>query len=153
TKTLTARIQYLLETRKVKPSEITAVTFTNLAAKELKERLEHAGGGGRSLSRLQVGTCHGICLELLKNSGSKDRTVPEEERRETAGETGREYGRGRPAKELLREVAPWKTGDGTGGVQKETGNGAVSSEALESYHNKRRDRAGYDFDERLLGVL
>ena len=153
TKTLTARIQYLLETRKVKPSEITAVTFTNLAAKELKERLEHAVGGGRSLSRLQVGTFHGICLELLKKNGRQVRIVPEEERKEIAGEICREYGLDLPAKEFLREVSLWKTGDGAGGFQKETGNGAVSSEALESYQKKMRDRAGYDFDDLLLEVL
>lgn len=40
TKTLISRILYLLEERKVSPGEITAVTFTNQAAKELKERLE-----------------------------------------------------------------------------------------------------------------
>ena len=40
TKTLISRILYLLEERKVSPGEITAVTFTNQAARELKERLE-----------------------------------------------------------------------------------------------------------------
>lgn len=39
TGTLAARIRCLTELRRVKPSEITAVTFTNQAAGELKERL------------------------------------------------------------------------------------------------------------------
>ena len=40
TKTLVSRILYLLEQRKVSPGEITAVTFTNQAAEELKARLK-----------------------------------------------------------------------------------------------------------------
>ena len=44
TKTLVARIAYLIEERGVKPGEITAVTFTNQAAGELRERL---GGGAQ----------------------------------------------------------------------------------------------------------
>ena len=62
TKTLISRILYLLETRKVKPSEITAVTFTNKAAAEMQERLKQQLGKGRSARLIQVGTFHSICL-------------------------------------------------------------------------------------------
>ena len=46
TKTLVSRILYLLETRKVRPSQITAVTFTNQAAGELRERIAAGLGKG-----------------------------------------------------------------------------------------------------------
>lgn len=69
TKTLISRILYLLETRKVKPSEITAVTFTNKAAAEMQERLKLQLGKGRSARLIQVGTFHAICLDILKKQG------------------------------------------------------------------------------------
>lgn len=39
TKTLVSRLSYLIGERGVKPSEITAVTFTNKAAEELRQRI------------------------------------------------------------------------------------------------------------------
>ena len=44
TKTLVSRLKYLLETRRVRPSEITAVTFTNQAAAEMRERVVRETG-------------------------------------------------------------------------------------------------------------
>ena len=64
TKTLISRILYLLEERKVSPGEITAVTFTNQAAKELKERLEKQLGSRRSVNRMHIGTFHSLCLDF-----------------------------------------------------------------------------------------
>ena len=65
TKTLISRIQYLMERRKVKPSEITAVTFTNKAALEMRQRLQSQLGSRRSLKNMHIGTFHEICIELL----------------------------------------------------------------------------------------
>ena len=69
TKTLTARIQCLIEKRRVKASEITAVTFTNQAARELRERLQKEMPHRRAFARIQTGTFHSICGELLKYAG------------------------------------------------------------------------------------
>lgn len=69
TKTLTARIQCLIEQRRVKASEITAVTFTNQAARELRERLQKEMPHRRAFARIQTGTFHSICGELLKSAG------------------------------------------------------------------------------------
>ena len=44
-KTLVSRIAYLIEEQGVKPEEITAVTFTNQAATEMRQRLEQRLGG------------------------------------------------------------------------------------------------------------
>lgn len=63
TGTLVARIAYLVETRGVDPGHITAVTFTNLAAAELRERLRARLGA--AAERITVGTFHAVCLELL----------------------------------------------------------------------------------------
>lgn len=65
TKTLIARISYLIEELGVRPSDITAVTFTNQAACEMRQRLEKRLGGKRTVSKMTIGTFHSICLHLL----------------------------------------------------------------------------------------
>lgn len=65
TGTLVARILWLIQERGVRPGEITAVTFTNAAAKELRTRIEAALGGKRAAKGLTVGTFHAICLDML----------------------------------------------------------------------------------------
>lgn len=68
TKTLVSRIGYLLQNRRIKPSEITAVTFTNQAAREIRARLENQFGGKGGAGKLQIGTFHALCYERLKKS-------------------------------------------------------------------------------------
>ena len=64
TKTLVARIAYLIEKLGVSPSEITAVTFTRQAAGEMLERLT-SQLGKKTVRGLTVGTFHSICINLL----------------------------------------------------------------------------------------
>ena len=64
TKTLVSRIVHLIENKNVSPSEITAVTFTRLAAKEMMERLT-AQLGKKAVRGLTVGTFHAISMSLL----------------------------------------------------------------------------------------
>jgi superfamily I DNA/RNA helicase len=49
----------------VNPAEITAVTFTNKAAAEMRERLETGLGSKQAISGLTVGTFHAVCMRLL----------------------------------------------------------------------------------------
>ncbi len=65
TKALTARIAHLLSTGRARPNEILSVTFTNKAAREMKERV------GRLLGQPAegmpwLGTFHSICVKLLR---------------------------------------------------------------------------------------
>ncbi|WP_372573743.1 ATP-dependent helicase [Ruegeria jejuensis] len=65
TKALTTRIVHLLNTGAARPNEILAVTFTNKAAREMKERV------GRMLGQPAegmpwLGTFHAICVKLLR---------------------------------------------------------------------------------------
>ena len=65
TKALTARIVHLLNTGRAQPNEILAVTFTNKAAREMKNRV------GRMLGQTVegmpwLGTFHAICVKLLR---------------------------------------------------------------------------------------
>ena len=64
TRVLTYRVAHLVERRAAAPHEITAVTFTNKAAREMAERVERLVGG--RLDGGFVGTFHRWALELLR---------------------------------------------------------------------------------------
>lgn len=66
TKLLTSRIAYLIQNG-VKPRNILAVTFTNKAAKEMKERLGNILGEN-FVKYMWVGTFHGICGRILREN-------------------------------------------------------------------------------------
>ena len=73
TKTLTHRIAYLIAHEGVWPNEILAVTFTNKAAREMRERLGHLLGEDSSNRNFMpwMGTFHGICVRLLRQDGNR----------------------------------------------------------------------------------
>lgn len=67
TAVLVYRIAYLID-QGVKPEHILAVTFTNKAAKEMKERIQAmVESSGLALSGLTMGTFHRVCALLLRH--------------------------------------------------------------------------------------
>lgn len=71
TKTLTHRIAYLIREMGVFPSKILAVTFTNKAAREMRERLARLLGESADNRGFMpwMGTFHSICVRLLRQDG------------------------------------------------------------------------------------
>ena len=65
TRVLTHRVAYLIGELRIDPYRILAVTFTNKAANEMKERLNELIGV-ENTKRLWVGTFHSVCVRLLR---------------------------------------------------------------------------------------
>lgn len=64
TKVLTHKIAYLMSERNVLPWNILAITFTNKAANEMKQRIENIVG--EAAKDLWMGTFHSICVRILR---------------------------------------------------------------------------------------
>jgi DNA helicase-2/ATP-dependent DNA helicase PcrA len=67
TRVITYRVAYLVKLCGVSPHHIMAVTFTNKAAREMKERLEQLLG--QAIEALTLGTFHAICARILRREG------------------------------------------------------------------------------------
>ncbi|HLR47257.1 MAG TPA: UvrD-helicase domain-containing protein, partial [Deinococcales bacterium] len=67
TRTVVQRIAWLIEERGILPQQIMAVTFTNKAAGELRERVQQLTGA--SARDVWVSTFHGACLRVLRSYG------------------------------------------------------------------------------------
>ena len=67
TRALTYRIAYLIREKVISPQNVLAVTFTNKAASEMKDRVQKLLGRGSAASNnVTMGTFHSICVRILR---------------------------------------------------------------------------------------
>ena len=64
TKVLTHKIAYVIQEKQIKPWNILAITFTNKAANEMKQRVEAIVGD--NVKDMWIGTFHSICVRILR---------------------------------------------------------------------------------------
>lgn len=151
TKTLVSRLRYLLENRRVRPSEITAVTFTNQAAAEMRERIAKETGKKAVGTAIQIGTFHAICLDFLKDQGLEVILAGESELRGIAEKVLSESPVGETPKfnmnekEFMESVSRHKAGI----LSAETQEGSWQ-QAYMKYEEEKAQRKLYDFDDLLL---
>lgn len=69
TRVLTHRFAYLVEDKGLSPYSILAITFTNKAAREMKERIESLLGG--KYEHLWISTFHSACVRILRMEADK----------------------------------------------------------------------------------
>src|ERR671936_378120 len=68
TTVLTRRIARLIQQGHARPEEVLAVTYTDNAAREMRERVRNELGGG-DVGRMQITTFHAYCNTLLIHEG------------------------------------------------------------------------------------
>src|SRR5919205_989689 len=71
TRVITVRVAYLISERHVPPHNILAVTFTNKAAQEMRDRVSKLLAGQRLESAPLVSTFHSLCVRLLRRDIEK----------------------------------------------------------------------------------
>ena len=64
TRVLTHRIAYMIDQKEVDPWNILAITFTNKAAQEMRDRVDRLVGQGRE--SIWVSTFHSACVRILR---------------------------------------------------------------------------------------
>lgn len=143
TKTLVSRIAYMIEVRGVSPAEITAVTFTNQAAEEMRQRLEDRLGGKKAIRGLTVGTFHAICLRLLDRKPLIDRSMA----LTLAQAVAEEYGEKISPSDLLQRVSAAKNGLSI------PSSAQLPPAMYETYCSRLRELHLRDLDDLLLDAL
>jgi hypothetical protein len=142
TKTLVSRIVSLVKDGGVSPAEITAVTFTNQAAAEMRDRLTAILGGKRAVGHMTIGTFHAICFNLLGDV----QLISPGEALTVAADILKVYHQKKNAKVLLQAVSQIKNG-----ICK------AKSETEEvlytAYCNKLQEMGMLDFDDLLIEAL
>ena len=162
TRTIVYRIANLIAEHRVPPYRILAVTFTNKAAGEMRERLEQLVGGDIAKD-LWVGTFHSVCARLLRRyhdqAGLAREFVIYDDADQKAmmtrilRETGiddREY----PAKFVLSRVhAAKRDGLGPEEVGTEHGFDVTLLDLYRAYQRSLTSASAVDFDDLLIHVM
>ena len=141
TKTLVSRIVRLLQSG-VPARDITAVTFTNKAAAELRARLEQAAGK-HNIKELNIGTFHSVCLRLL---GGAPVIIDEPNACTLMKDLLGERGLKQSPKEALREISLIK--NGAAPLDKTD----VPAGLYEAYNDGLTQLGALDYDDILLRV-
>lgn len=143
TRTLVEHIKFLIETEKIPPQEITAVTFTNQAADEMKKRLKQELAKGK---KINIGTFHSICLKLLTKWRGEVVLISESEALDIADKIKNDLGLKITSKDLLQAVSEKKNGFFI--------KSRIPKLPEEVYERYRQELGGaLDFDDLLLEVL
>jgi DNA helicase II / ATP-dependent DNA helicase PcrA len=140
TKTLTARLAYLLHDGSIEPKEVVALTFSNKAAKEIRERL-HGLLPGSSLP--DVFTFHALGNELLRTVGQQRPIIDDVTRRELLATLPKPTtGKRSAPRELAARLSKAKTAL--------SAINASDASLLAAYEQLLDERQIYDFDDLLV---
>ena len=162
TRTLAARLDYLLAQRKVSPEEITAVTFTHKAAGEMRARISERDSGeargrrnkkDKTVSDVWIGTFHAICSRFLQERGISFVVADQGLQTELAEKAIGEFGLGESPGKFLQELSRLK--NFAGGTESPGEDAARDKKRrVREYYQKQLRQAGaLDYDDLLLETL
>jgi DNA helicase-2/ATP-dependent DNA helicase PcrA len=163
TRVLTNRIAYLLEAREVQPGEILAITFTNKAAAEMKERV--AALVGRRARMMWVSTFHSACVRILRSeyrhAGLKSTfsIYDDDDSRRLMQLVGRELDldpKKHPARKLAAQVSNLKNelvDPDTAAAQAKGPEQRTVAEAYGLYQRRLREANAVDFDDLIMATV
>ena len=155
TRTLTVRIARLIEKVGVAPSSILAVTFTNRAAEEMRERLDELLGT-ESSAHITVGTFHQLGASLLREFGaaigvSQNFTILADAERQTVLRRACPLLGARESRDALEAISARKSGatavNAYGEVQ------GSESDIWASYQAALKEANALDFDDLILRAV
>lgn len=109
TKTITAKLLHLLFEEKISSNKIIALTFTNKAAQEMKQRVKSAFKQLNNQSKLPfIGTFHALALKILKNKQQNIELISELDKQALAKEILNQHQAKITTKDFLLNLSKWK---------------------------------------------
>ena len=150
TKTLVSRVIHLVEECGVPPAGITAVTFTNKAAGEMRTRLEKHFGDRNAVKGMTIGTFHSICLQILAKQSGKNGmpVIGEPDALSIVKDILEGLGLKNPPRDVLRGISLMKNG-----AAPAEGAAMVPSGVYDAYNAQLEQYGVLDYDDILLDVL
>lgn len=157
TRVITARIAHLVINEQVHASSILALTFTNKAAREMRERIELFLGTNKQLPF--IGTFHSYCLRLLKQHSSKLETpflsiLDEDDQQKILQGiiTRNNLGKKITAKQLAYQISQIKN-QAVSPDSYESFNNQLFTSVYQAYEHEKRLSKSLDFDDLLLETV
>ncbi len=146
TRTLVNRIVHLVETHGVSPALITAVTFTNKAAEEMRTRLSSSFTDKRLVSEMTIGTFHSICLKYLSDSGQSVSIISEQNALGIIRDILRQLNIKQSPRKVLQYISLFKCGLPAASAD-------TPEQIINLYQEALNQYGAMDFDDILLNAL
>ncbi|HVW99515.1 MAG TPA: UvrD-helicase domain-containing protein [Candidatus Babeliaceae bacterium] len=158
TRVITARITNLILAEKVEPGSIIALTFTNKAGNEMKERMASFLGNETNLPF--VGTFHSYCLRLLKSYSYLHKRpnfsiMDEDDQEKIIRSLIQKYGLQKKVtpRTILSAISRLKNGSCDGRVNLSGISDPIMVQMYSSYEAEKAKANCFDFDDLLLETL